>query len=174
MVAKSTKQRVIKRLQWTSQVEGINCVMFLGILAFLNFSYTVSNLYILSYGLLFMCFILFQGTYYWWKKLSVLKGKSINQTKVLRRFQSFKTMNEIGIVLIPVVIVLQWYASGRQLNGSNFLIWGFLANGFAILEHINYYHKQIMLDNEHDVNFVLRNRKIKEASLAKDLREQKI
>jgi hypothetical protein len=47
----------------------------------------------------------------------------------------------------------------------------FAANAFGILEHINYYHTQLMIDNTSDLSYLLRNRKFKKASLAKDLSE---
>lgn len=86
MPSRSVKQRLIKKLQWTFQVEGMNAVMFFGILIFINATYDIKDLIFLSYGLLLMCFILLQGTYYWWKKLSVLEDKPIFQNRTLKRF----------------------------------------------------------------------------------------
>ncbi len=170
----STKQRLIKRLQWYYQVEGMNVVMFLGILIFLNAQYGVLDLLFLSYGLLLVCFILFQGTYYWWVKLSVLKNSSVRQTKIIQRFRSFKKQNLYLIALIPIMLFVQWWVSGQKLGGDNFLFWAFFANVFAVFEHINYYKRQLMYDNIHDINYLLRHRKLKEASLFKDLREEKL
>lgn len=170
----STKQRLIKRLRWYYQVEGMNVVMFLGILIFLNLQYGISDLLFLSYGLLLVCFILFQGTYYWWVKLSVLDGKAIPQSKVIQRFRSFRRQNIYLISLIPIVLVMQWWISGKAIGGDNFIFWALFANVFAIFEHINYYRRQLMYDNIHDINYLLRHRTLKEASLFKDLREDKL
>ena len=52
--------------------------------------------------------------------------------------------------------------------------WALAANAFGILEHINYYHRQLSIDNLADVKYVLRNKKLKVASLAKNLRDNKI
>lgn len=174
MPLRSSKKKLIKKLQWTFQVEGMNSVMFFGILIFLNATYKVSDLLFLSYGLLLMCFVLFQGTYYWWVKYSALKDEHIFQARTLSRFQDFKKLNRIIIALIPVVILLQWFVSGKQITGDNFLGWALFANGFGVLEYINYYHKQLMYDNKQDLKYLIQNRKLKEASLHKDLREQKI
>jgi len=54
------------------------------------------------------------------------------------------------------------------------MVWGILANVFAVLEHVNYYHVQLSIDNAYDVEYVKRNRKLKKASLAKDMKEQEI
>ncbi len=163
------KQKLLKRMQWLFQVEGMNVVMFLGVLLFLNATYGVPHLLFLSYGLLLACFIFFQGAYYWWTKFSVLKKRPILQRKTLTRFHSFKRQNIIGILLIPFALLLQWVISGYQFVGDNFLRWAAFVNGFAILEYINYYHKQLMYDNRQDIDYLLRNRKLKEAALKKDL-----
>lgn len=169
MPHRTDKQKLIKRIKWIFQVEGMNVVMFLGVLLFLNATYGIPHLLFLSYGLLLACFILFQGTYYWWTKYTVLKEKPILQRRTLSQFHAFRKQNIIGIILIPFVLLLQWIISGHQFIGDNFLGWAFFANGFAILEYINYYHKQLMYDNRHDIDYLLRNRKLKEAPLKKDL-----
>jgi hypothetical protein len=53
-------------------------------------------------------------------------------------------------------------------------MWAVFANIFGILEHVNYYNRQLMIDNTQDLNYVIRNRKLKIASLAKDLKENKL
>lgn len=174
MPALTTRQRLIKKLQWTFQVEGMNAFMFFGILIFLNASYRSINLLFLSYGMLLMCFILMQGTYYWWLKLSVINERPIFQRTSLLRFRKFKRINQIGLALIPLVLLIQWVISGKQLSGDNFLFWAIFANVFAVLEYINYYHKQLMYDNSHDLKYLFYNKTLKEASLHKDLRENKI
>ena len=64
----------------------------------------------------------------------------------------------------------------NNLTGKEFyLIYlALFANIFGILEHINYYNRQLMIDNKSDLNYLLRNRKLKIASLAKDLKENKL
>ena len=64
----------------------------------------------------------------------------------------------------------------NNLTGKEFyLIYlAVFANIFGILEHINYYNRQLMIDNTSDLNYVIRNRKLKIASLAKDLSENEI
>ena len=174
MPSRSVKQRLIKKLQWTFQVEGMNAVMFFGILIFINATYDIKDLIFLSYGLLLMCFILLQGTYYWWKKLSVLEDKPIFQNRTLKRFLNFKRKNELAIAFMPFVLVAQWVISGRTLGSDNLLGWALFANVFAVLEYINYYHTQLMYDNRYDLWYLFRHKKLKEASLRKDLREQQI
>jgi len=75
------------------------------------------------------------------------------------------------ILGIPIVLALQLLIVDWTTQDFNILFWSFLANGFAILEHFNYYNKQLMVDNAADFNYIIRNKKLKTASLAKDLRE---
>jgi hypothetical protein len=54
------------------------------------------------------------------------------------------------------------------------MFWATAANAFGILEHINYYNRQLMIDNTSDLNYLMRYKKLKIASLAKDLSENEI
>lgn len=174
MMYKNLKKRLQDRLQWIFQVEGMNVVMFFGIMIFLNFSYDFYDVIFLSYGLSLMCFILFQGTYYWWIKFSVLTERQVFKRTAIARFRKFKKQNHIALALIPFMFLLQWFVSGKNIIPDNLIGWAIFANVFGICEYINYYHKQLMYDNRNDLNYLLRNRKLKEASLHKDLRENKI
>ena len=78
------------------------------------------------------------------------------------------------IGLIPIVFVMQLYFSNWEVNTENLMFWAIIANVFGILEHINYYNRQLMIDNTTDLNYVIKNRKLKIASLAKDLSENEI
>lgn len=78
------------------------------------------------------------------------------------------------IGLIPVVFIIQLYLADWKLKPENLMFWGCIANIFGVLEHINYYSRQLMIDNASDLYYVLRNRKLKIASLAKDLSENQI
>lgn len=174
MPAYTSRKRLIDKIQWTCQVEGMNAVMFFGIMIFCILTFGFTDLVFFSYGILLSCYILMQGTYYWWVKYTSLKGKPIPQHRVLERLRKFKTTDHVGILLIPFILLLQWFISGKQLTGDNLLGWALFANFFAILEYINYYQKQLMYDNQHDFRYLKLNRKLKEAQLRKDLRENKI
>jgi hypothetical protein len=78
------------------------------------------------------------------------------------------------IGLIPLVFIIQLYFNNWEVKTENLIFWAIIANVFGILEHINYYNRQLMIDNTSDLNYVIRNRKLKIASLAKDLSENEI
>ena len=80
----------------------------------------------------------------------------------------------ILISLIPIIFATQLYQNDWEIISENLILWGVLANIFAILEHINYYNRQLMIDNSADLEYLKRNKKLKIASLAKDLKENEI
>ena len=118
--------------------------------------------------------ILYQGQYYWKLKLDRLLSKAVNQEKGLHFFRQSKKLNLVLIGLMSLFFLIQWYLQQWQFTANNMLYWGMLANVFAILEYINYYHIQLMVDNKYDVQYLVKNKRLKKASLAKDLRENKI
>jgi hypothetical protein len=78
------------------------------------------------------------------------------------------------IGLIPLIFIIQLFFDNWTIKNENLMFWGIVANVFGVLEHVNYYKRQLMIDNKQDLNYVIRNRKLKIASLAKDLSENEI
>ena len=78
------------------------------------------------------------------------------------------------IGLIPLIFIIQLFLNNWTIKNENLMFWGIVANVFGVLEHVNYYNRQLMIDNTQDLNYVIRNRKLKIASLAKDLSENEI
>jgi hypothetical protein len=89
-------------------------------------------------------------------------------------FRKLKKLNLIFIGFIPFVFILQIFLNNWSIKTGNLSYWAIAVNVFGILEHINYYNRQLMIDNSSDLNYVIKNRKLKVASLAKDLLENKI
>jgi hypothetical protein len=169
-----SKDKLIKRLSWYYPTERFNVFLFTGVLAYVIIKYSLINTIFLLYGLFIMTFILLQGQHYWKLKLYRLTGKDIDQNKNLGLFRNAKKINQILIGFIPVMLLIQFYIGNWTISNDNLIVWAILANIFAILEHINYYHRQLMIDNISDLNWILRNKKIKIASLKKDLDENKL
>ncbi|ELR68208.1 hypothetical protein C900_00623 [Fulvivirga imtechensis AK7] len=107
-------------------------------------------------------------------KLYSLIGKLINQEKYLEFFRKSKKINLVLMGLIPLFLIIQLMLQNWTFTNNKMLFWGVLANVFTILEYINYYHTQLMMDNKYDIEYLIRNKKLKRASLAKDLMENKI
>lgn len=170
----TTKKRLIKRLQWYYPTEKFNAFLFSGIIVYVLVAYPLSDIILLLFGLLLITIILFQGQYYWKLKLHRLSGRSIDQQKHLKKFRKSQKFNMIMIGMIPFILLLQLFLKEWNINYSELFYLGLSANIIGILEHINYYHRQLMIDNIYDVKYLIRNRKLKIASLRKDLNENVI
>jgi hypothetical protein len=170
-----TKKDLIKRLNKTHTMERSHAfITFPAIMVYLLFTNSPLDIIFLLYGLILCIFILLQGQYYFKLKLQSLKGIPFDQNKNLLFFRKSKKYNLFMIGLIPIVFVIQLYFSNGEVKIENLMFWAIVANVFGILEHINYYNRQLMIDNTTDLNYVIRNRKLKMASLAKDLSENEI
>jgi len=170
-----SKQKLIKRLKSYYPMERFHAfVTFPGMLVYLILKNSVTDVFFLLYGILICIIILIQGQHYWKLKLYRLINKPFNQEKNLTLFKNSKKLNLILISLIPIVFGIQLYQNDWEIRPENLILWGIIANLFAVLEHINYYNRQLMIDNLADLEYLKRNRKLKVASLAKDLKENEI
>lgn len=170
-----SKERLIKRLKWYYPAERFHAfVTFPLIILFLIFFNPIHSIVFIIYGLLVGTIILYQGQYYWHLKLKVLMGETINQKMAIAFFRKSKKLNILLFILMPLFFLFQLMLQGWDFKTNKMLYWGLLANVFAILEHVNYYHTQLMIDNKYDLNYVKRNKRLKKASLAKDLNESRI
>ncbi|PWL37622.1 hypothetical protein DKG77_15080 [Flagellimonas aquimarina] len=169
------KQKLIKRLKSYYPMERFHAfVTFPGILVYLILNNSFTDIFFLIYGILICIIILIQGQHYWKLKLHRLINKPFNQEKNLNIFRSSKKINLALIGLVPIIFVIQLYLNDWKIIPENLILWGMLANLFAILEHINYYNRQLMIDNSSDLEYLKRNKKLKVASLAKDLKENQL
>lgn len=166
----NTKQRLITRLTWYYPLEKLHTfVTFPLFIALVVYSYPIKEIIFITYGLLVCIYILYQGQKYWKIKLSRLRGQPIDQEKNLKFFKKSKKINVILIGVIPVFFILQLWLLNWKTTMSRLFFFSILVNAFAVLEHINYYHIQLMIDNKYDFLYVFRNKKLKQASLANDL-----
>lgn len=165
------KQRLIDRLKWYGPLEKFHAfVTAPAMLLYGNFHFSIRESVFLSYGLIVCILILYQGQHYWKLKLHRLQNKPIDQNKNIQFFRRWKKLNILLISIMPVVFLIQTALDGWKIIPDNVLFWSILANVFAILEYINYYHIQLMIDNSEDFHYVLRNKRLKIAGLSNDLR----
>jgi hypothetical protein len=170
-----SKKALIKRLNWYYPMERIHAFMtFPLIIIYLFFTNSPLDIIFLLYGLILCILILFQGQHYWKLKLYRLTGKPFDQNKNLTFFRKSKKANLIMIALIPLIFLVQLYLTQWTIKAENLMFWAVVANIFGVLEHINYYNRQLMVDNFSDLNYIVLNRKLKIASLAKDLTNNEI
>jgi hypothetical protein len=170
-----SKKDLIHRLNKTYTMERSHAfITFPALTIYLLYTNSPLDIVFLLYGLILCTFILFQGQHYFKLKLQSLKGITVDQNTSLLFFRKLKKLNLIFIGLIPFVCILQIFLNNWSIKNGNLIYWAIAANVFGILEHINYYNRQLMIDNSSDLNYVIKNKKLKVASLAKDLLENKI
>lgn len=170
-----SKASLVKRLRWYYPLEKFHaCFTFPLIAIYLLLRNPITDIVFLMYGLVLIIFILFQGQYYWKLKLQRLTGQPFDQKKSLALFKRAKSINGYLIAFIPLVFLFQIYLSKNKVSLNELTIWATVANLFGVLEHINYYYIQLSIDNSEDLKYLKRYKKLKIASLAKDLRENEI
>lgn len=170
-----SRDRLIKRLKWYYPTERFHAyVTFPVILLFLLFIHPIRDMVLMTYGFVVCIIILYQGQWYWKLKLDRLQGEQIDQEKNLDFFRKWKYRNGLLIFFMIPVFLFQAYLWTWDFFTKDIVLWAIVVNVFAVLEHINYYHIQLMIDNKYDMRFVVKNKRLKTASLAKDLKENKI
>jgi hypothetical protein len=70
--------------------------------------------------------------------------------------------------------VLQLSLNDWTIESKNLFVLAIIANTFGILEHINYYYRQLMVDNIYDWRYLITNKKLKVASLKKSIEKGEI
>lgn len=170
-----SKQALIKRLRSYYPMEKAHAFLTFPLLTmYVIYTNALAEIIFLIYGLLICIYILFQGQYYWKLKLYSLTGKVFNQHESIQFFKKAKTINILLITFMPLIFIIQLYINQWSFELKDVFVWSLIANIFAIAEYINYYHKQLMIDNMADLNYIFKNKKLKVASLKKDLEQNQI
>lgn len=170
-----SKELLIRRLSWYYPIERINAFFTFPLIALFYLSiYSIKDILALIYGLLVCIFILYQGQLYWKLKLYRLTGKQFDQKRILRQFRIWKRINEFLIGFIPLVFLIWLYLEGWIINTDRIFYWSIGVNAFAVLEYINYYHRQLTIDKVSDLRYLIKNRRLKIAHLGKNLNDSVI
>lgn len=170
-----SKRKLIDRLRWYYPLERTHAFLtFPGMLVYVILNNSLSSVLFLAYGLLVCIFILIQGQHYWKLKLYRLTDKPFDQEYHIRLFKKAKAINRILILIIPISFGFQLYLDNWTYRPDMLFLGALAANLFAVLEHVNYYHIQLMIDNYADLSYLIKNQRFKIASLAKDLQDGEI
>ena len=110
-------------------------------------------------------YLLAQGATYWQLKHQALSAPAALPSYFERLFNAFKASNLVLFVGVALGFILQIVSRGWTAQ----LAWPLAIFLFAVLEHINYYHYQLMYDTSASVRYVLRNRRLRKAALGVDL-----
>jgi hypothetical protein len=109
--------------------------------------------------------LLIQGALYWHLKLRSVQTGSGLPPWFAPLYRGLRRANVAAFALYGGVFA---FAATRGLPPAD-LAWSGALFVFAVLEHVNYYHRQLMYDNAHDVRALLKRRRLRRAALGTDL-----
>ncbi|WP_397538486.1 general stress protein [Rummeliibacillus pycnus] len=162
------KKSLEKRFFYLYTGEFISAILFIFLSYSFNKVYSQFHLYSLCsfwFSFIFFELLLFQGAYYWyvrWKRIRT-ENKVNTPFKIVRIFKLFKTLNTI-LLLVTILGFVVDYIKWNNLSPIS----GFFYI-FAILEYINYFYIQLSYDNRIDIEYLLKNKRLKKSPISKDL-----
>ncbi|KAA0546997.1 general stress protein [Bacillus sp. BGMRC 2118] len=169
------KYHVDKRLTYLYTGETVAIFMFIGLSYMWNQTFPTYQLYSLysfwgSFSV--FLFILVQGSVYWYSKQKQLRNFHSMKVpySVLRGLQLCKTTNMICILFIPLLFILDGILFWSDIPTSGLAVSLFFYL-FAIAEHINYYYIQLSYDNRSDIDYLLKQKKLKRSQLYRELKD---
>lgn len=116
-------------------------------------------------ALVSVSYLLVQGALYWQLKHGALSASAPLPGYFYRLFNAFKASNLVLFAAVAIGFAAKVLDDGWDVQ----LAWPLGIFLFAVLEHINYYHYQLMYDTSASVRYVLRNRRLRRAALGVDL-----
>jgi hypothetical protein len=128
-------------------------------------------------GLVLALFLLAQGSVYWFAKLRAVRRQPfVDDRRLLATFRRLRVVNRgllAATLVAGVVSAFVWGTQGAA-GDDDVLRWLdlFLAGvlwTLALLEYVNYFHRQLMYDSPSELRWWLRHRRLKTSWLARDL-----
>lgn len=113
-----------------------------------------------------VCYILAQGATYWALKYRQYAGDFPLPLWLPRLFRLFRTSNVVALLAVALGLAL---GATRGIAAAD-LGWGVGLWAFAVLEHINYYHRQLMYDTCGALRRLYQTRRLRQPMLACDMR----
>lgn len=147
-------------------LELFNAFLLPYVLVYLLGQTGVSTWILAGYALFLVAFILVQGTLYWHLKAQTIEHNRAFPAFFQPLFLGFHGLNRALLILFPLLVIGTWLAG---YTAPIEIIWASGLWLFAALEHINYYHYQLMHDTLNDLAYLRRHKKLRRARLAKDL-----
>lgn len=168
------KNQLERRLLYLYSGESLATVLFILVSYYANDIYPNLKLYSLfSFWASFFLleFLLLQGTIYWFTKWKRLRNEntSVTPTKLVRQLYRLKSVNIIFIVLPIIAFILDLNRWSNELPKGGLYIAMFIYI-FSILEYINYFYIQLSYDNRSDIQYLLKHKKLKVASIRRDFK----
>ena len=159
-------QAILSRMKYMRLVEGVSA--FLLPWLFWRFWYPYGGQFSWQLqlgGMAMVSYILLQGAYYWHLKQAAQVNRTPLPAYFHALFKGFQWSNVAGLCAMALALV--YGATGSTSPAS--MLWACGLTFFALLEHINYYHHQLMYDTRGAFAGLFRHRRLRKAALAVDL-----
>lgn len=163
----STTSKLAARMKYLRNTEAMFAVMLSPILGWYWLSTGAEMAWLVRVPpLVLVCYILAQGATYWALKYRQYASDFPLPPWLPRLFRLFQASNVVGLIAVAL-----WLALGatRGIAGTD-LGWGVGLWAFAMLEHINYYHLQLMYDTRGALRRLIQTRRLRQPMLARDMR----
>ena len=159
--------KLAARMKYLRNAEGMFAVVFILLLPWYWMQADVGVAWLVRLPpLVMVCYILAQGATYWAAKYRQYARAVALPSWLPRLFRGFQLSNVIGLSGIGLWLTL---AAGRD-TGLVDLGWGAGLWAFAVLEHVNYYHRQLMYDTRGALRRLKATRRLRIPLLAEDMR----
>ena len=120
-------------------------------------------------ALALISYILLQGVLYWHLKLQSVVRRQPLPAYFQPVYRFFKYANFLAIAAVAAFIA----ATNDATASTADLMWSYGLLALAVLEHINYFHYQLMYDTRAAFAYLRRNGRLRKAALGLDLARQK-
>jgi hypothetical protein len=162
-----TSSALIKRLDPYWKMEAGNAIALPALMLFLSGG---AMGWVSALALMPMTLLLIIGAVYWWAKVRQLKD---------RRYDIGPMLTKIGALRLPVLIltvigtiaaIASWLIDGVAISTAD-KVCASVAAALAVLEYINYYHRQLQhFDNVADFKRLISGKGFRVSQMARDLR----
>lgn len=152
---------VLRRVRTLAILEFVNVPLIAVVVAgVLGMPLTAANLT----GLALVLAVLVEGGAYWWLKLGQLTAGSPSPAGI----GVYRHLARANVALLAGGAVI--VGAGVVVGGPGAGVWpGVALWVFAVLEHVNYFHVQLMHDTRADLSRLFRTRRLHRSHLARDL-----
>lgn len=166
----SAKNKLRKRLDSYWKLELLNAVFVPAMMIFLSVSWKYKIGPISYFAMIPMCGLLYVGGIYWRAKRRALDNGSSEIWQVMPRISQLKIPLAFLSMAAVLLAIGAWFMSDwTRSRGDQWT--ATIAASLALLEYINYYHRQIQhFDHGPDFRRLLSGKGFRQSQLAKDLK----
>lgn len=159
--AVSIPRSVARRLRSLAMFELLNILLQAWVwFSLMDLPVTAPNLV----GFTLFALLLVEGAGYWAAKLRQVRGHA----RGLPAERVFRVARAVNPIMLAAGLAITGYAAATDPGRGTWPGLGFAA--FAVLEHVNYFHVQLMYDTSADLRR-LRSAGLRRSHLARDLRQ---